>query len=210
MNAPNQANKKEESESRLHCSAEWHLAKLKTGVAGIIYSHSMKISSKSENYFCSIPQMAEYLEKDDRTIGNAFNELEAAGFFQRVREEPGKAVNYRPVRHKEWAERHPDKCIKKSEIPRSAERDPLGKTLTAACGQEINSFFFPHVLSGLRKTKFTDEQIVAEFRVFLDQESETEIRAKYGWKNSGTARRFKEYLQMKWVYYQQQPVAVSE
>jgi len=195
----------DEVDQRLHCSAEWHLAKLKTGVAGIIYTHAIKVSRKSQNYYCSIPQMAAYFGKDERTIGNAFHELEAAEFFERVREETGKAVNYRPVPHQEWGEHHPGRCLEKSEMQRQAERDALGTTLNAVCGQEIKTFFFPNVLKGLRKTQFTDAQIIDEFRLFLSQPSEVEIRAKYGWKHSGTARRFKEYLEMKWAYYERIP-----
>jgi hypothetical protein len=39
-----------EEECELHCSAEWHLAKLKTGLAGIVCTDAIEVSRKSQNY----------------------------------------------------------------------------------------------------------------------------------------------------------------
>jgi hypothetical protein len=187
--------------SSLHCSAEWHLAQMRTNIACAVYTHAMKVSRKSDNYWCSQPQMARYFSRDPRTIAAAFDELEDAGFFERLGQEPGKAVHYRPVPHQEWGEGHPGKCLEKTAC--ESRHDPLGTQLYAVSGGKVTHFCFPNVLKSLRKPGFTDDEIVGQFKEFLGWEQEQEIQQMYGWP--GAVKRFREYLEMKW-YIRQHPV----
>ena len=183
-------------ESKLHCSSERHLARLKTQCVGIVHSHALRMSKESENYYCSIPQMAAYFDKDPRTIRAAFRELTKLGFFEVIRRENGKAVNYRPLGHTEWAEKHPGQCVEKLAMPWDGETDPLGRSLYSVSGARVT--FFPNVLKGLRRHEFTDAEIITEWKQFLSEQDPLVWR--------GIIKRFNEYLPMKKHLYSQRPV----
>ena len=181
-------------ESSLYCSAEWHLARLKSQCAGIIYSHALRLSVQSENYYCSIPTMAAYFHKDPKTIRQAFQQLAELGFFDILRQERGRAVNYRPVRHSEWAACHPGQCVEKLEMPWDSEGDPLGRALYSASGARVS--FFPNVLKALRRHGLSDDEIISEWKQFLPDHP-------MAWR--GVVKRFTEYLSAKKGRYQGPP-----
>jgi hypothetical protein len=156
------------------------------------------MSKQSQNYYCSVPQMAAYFDKTESTIRKAFRELRKLGFFEVIRFEKGKAVNYRPVGHLEWAKAHPDQCIEKLSMPWDSETDPLGRSLYAASGARVS--FFPNVLKGLRRHGFNDAEIVTEWKQFISEQDDPLI-----WR--GIVKRFNEYLPMKKHLYSQGLVA---
>jgi hypothetical protein len=184
----------ETEDSKLHCSSEWHLVRFDHQCAGIIYSHALRLTQESENYYCSIPQMAHYFNKDERTIASAFHELEAHGFFEVIRHENGKAVNYRPIAHHAWAESddHRRQCVEKLKMSWDGEGDPLGRALYAISGEQVK-FFFPNVLKSFRKHGLTDEDIIGAWKQFLISEEPT--NGGPVWK--GIIHRFNQYLRVK-------------
>ncbi len=176
-------------DSKFHCSAEWHLSRLKTMCAGLIYTHAMMLAKRSHNYYCSQRDMAEYFDKNRRTIAAAFQELVSLGFFEEIRADAGKAVNYRPVKHTEWAEKHPNQCVEKLAMPWDGEDDPLGRDLYAVSGGRVKAFF-PNVLKSFRKIVNNDAAIITAFKEFWPTDD----------GSRGVVRRFGSYLRVKFAY----------
>lgn len=95
----------------MHCSAEWHLVRLKTRkMSSLIYSLALRLTGKSGVFRVSVGQLAKYLHSSDRTVRRALKALVDSGFFQVISSAPGLPVAYRPVSHGEWAAAHPRKC----------------------------------------------------------------------------------------------------
>ena len=97
----------------------------------------------------------------------ALDELVECGWAEVIHKEPGKPVTYRFVSHKEWARCHPDYCIVKDSMPWEGEGDPLARQLQVVSGGLAK--FHPNQMNGLRKSEWPDNEIVTEFRVFLDR-----------------------------------------
>ncbi|HKW61035.1 MAG TPA: hypothetical protein VJN89_00700 [Candidatus Acidoferrum sp.] len=97
----------------------------------------------------------------------ALEELVEWGWAEIVHKEAGKPVTYRFIDHGEWALVHPGYCVEKSTMPWEGEGDPLAKQLHAVSGGLVK--FYPGQMTGLRKSGMDDDQITAEFRIFLDR-----------------------------------------
>jgi hypothetical protein len=186
-------------DSPIHCSHEWHFARYTgpgSSLVPLLYGISFHLAGESGVFRPSLQGIQRYLN-----VGNADNIYAAAellvtdGFWEVIERENGKPVKYRPVRHKDWAEQHPNRCTKKIEIDWVQEDEPLaalGRSLYAVLGGEK---FHRNVLLGVRNAappNSTDEEIVTHGKKFL--------AADKG-KGSGVARRkrFLEYLRDLWV-----------
>ena len=90
------------SESQLHCSAEWHMAQMKSRFAAVIYTWARKVSRRSGRFYASAQNMAAYFRVDRKVILRALKELVANGFLILVRAERGKPNVYKVIDHKEW------------------------------------------------------------------------------------------------------------
>jgi hypothetical protein len=194
--------KSDPGESKFYCSAEWHYARFKHQFAGVVHSHALRLAQKSNNYYCSIADMAEYFHKDERTIADIFHELAERGWFEVINRDAGHAVNYRPIPHKSWAASHPHQCVEKGKKAQGGASDPLGAALFSISGGRATKVFFPNVLKGFRSCNFTDDEIIQEWTSFLSERFELEIQARVGFR--GISKRFKEFLKMKWALYSQQ------
>jgi hypothetical protein len=202
MTEPNKTNVNFEV-SKFYCSAEWHLARFTHQLAGVIYSHALRLSRESRNYYCSVSDMAEYFDKDPRTVADSFHELAENGFFEIINRDAGKAVNYRPIPHKIWAASHTSQCVEKVKKSQDLAGDPLGRALYASSGGRATKVFFPNVLKGFRAHKFTDDEITCEWTSFLGEVFELEIQKQVGFR--GIVKRFNDYLGMKRALYSQRP-----
>jgi hypothetical protein len=175
----------ENQDSPFHCSAEWHFARF-TGdgaaLAPLVYNMMFHVAGESGNFAASAVKIAKYLNVTDRYIYDAVGLLVAAGFLQVIEEEKGKPTQYRPVAHKEWAEKHPGYCTTKIEklFP---DEDPLGKKLFGILG---GVKCYPNWLKGLRNTGATDEQIEQSGKAFMEQDKGSGSRGR--WK------RFQDYV----------------
>lgn len=150
--------------SRLYCSAEWHFARFEGGTyAGLIYSLALRVAAKSGKFFASIPELAKYFDADEQAIREAIHLLVLSGFFQVENAVKGRAVEYWPVPHSDWANVHPGCCINKDQLPYS-DGDPLGRALWAICGGQYS--FQPNFLKSLRKTGHSDAVIEEHFKQF--------------------------------------------
>jgi hypothetical protein len=154
-----------------HCSWEWHLVECDSNFAPLLYSFGCRLSSKSEAFYPSVPSIANHFCKDRTTVFNALEELVAMGWAEVLHREPGKPVVYRFLDHEEWARNYPDLCTEKDVMPWEGEGDSLGRELFAVSGGRAK--FLPHQMIGLRKSGFSDPQIVSEFRTFLDRNPQT-------------------------------------
>lgn len=94
-----------------HCCAEWHLAKLQSHVAALIYSLALQLTKKSGVFFLSAPQLSAYLNSSDRTVRRALHSLVECGLFEVVDRTNGFSVQYRPVVHKDWSTHNPGRCF---------------------------------------------------------------------------------------------------
>ncbi len=102
----------------LYCSSEWHLLRIKEAtLAPAIYSLGFHVSKETGEFWVSIPKLAKYLDSDPKTVRAALHTLVETEFFVILRKEQGKSVVYGVVAHKEWARRHPGRCVVKQEKP---------------------------------------------------------------------------------------------
>jgi len=175
-----------EDQSSFYCSVEWHLRELNSGLAPLLYSWGRMISFKSDRFFPSVESIARYFRYNRATVFRILQELVKCGWAEIVQQEPGKAVVYRFFDHDEWARMHPNCCIAKDVMPWEGHGDPLGMALYAASGGKAK--FFPRQMNGLRKSGFTDDEIVLEFQVFLSRAPQT----GGDWK--GVYYRFRTHL----------------
>ena len=154
--------------SEYYCSAEWHIARLKSTFAMAIYSFALRISNKSGRFSCSTENLADYFKCDRKSISRAIGELKAAGFFKVISEEPFNPTVYEVVTHKKWAEANQGKCTSRIKFPWSGiEEDELGRQLWAASGQRLR--FMKFQLAAFRKSGLHDAAIISNFKAFLDR-----------------------------------------
>lgn len=180
----------ENQDSPFHCSAEWHFARF-TGdgaaLAPLVYNMMFHVAGESGNFAASAVKIAKYLNVTDRYVYDAVGVLVAAGFLQVIEEELGKPTQYRPIAHKEWAEKHPGFCTKKIEklFP---DEDPLGPKLFGILGGEK---YFPNLLKGLRNTGATDEQIEQSAKDFMEHDKGNGSRSR--------RKRFQDHLRAQYT-----------
>jgi hypothetical protein len=153
--------------SSFYCSPEYHLQRMRSGLAPSLWGWGRRLSSVSECFWPSINQIAEYFNRDRTTVMRALFELVGEEWAEVIDSEPGKTVNYRFLSHDEWAKKHPGKCVVKERMPWDGEGDVLGARLYAISGGRAK--FLPNQMNGLRKFGFEDDTIATEFKVFLDR-----------------------------------------
>lgn len=93
-----------------HCSADWHLIRLGKYAAPI---HALMLRVQDDDFFGSVPQMAEYFRSGENSIRRPLRKMKALGFVMQIASRPGESKKYRALTHKEWAERHPGQCCVK-------------------------------------------------------------------------------------------------
>ncbi|MGC1907419.1 MAG: hypothetical protein WA715_26580, partial [Candidatus Acidiferrum sp.] len=150
----------------LHCSAEWHMQDMNSRLVHPVYTLGRRLSKQSERFYASVGTLAHYFFRDRTTIIRAISELVNSGWAKAIDREPGKPVTYRFVSHQEWAKDHPGCCIEKDSTPGASEGDPLGRLLHSLSSGRAK--FLPNQMQGLRKFKFTDEEVAIEFEKFLN------------------------------------------
>jgi hypothetical protein len=183
----------DKEDSPIHCSAEWHFMRYSgpgSTLVPVVYSIAWHLAGESENFRLSGEKLAAYLNKKKADeIYAAASLLVADGFFQVIEQPDGMPVEYKPIRHKEWAATHPNRCTKKIEID-WVQDDPelaqLGKNLYAILGGER---FHKNILLGVRNAApgLTDEEICAQGKKFL-------VLDKGKGKGQQRRERFIEYL----------------
>jgi hypothetical protein len=156
----------DDRETAYHCTATWHLARM-SKAAGLIYSLACVISKISHQFFCSAPNLAQYLDYERRQIYRALRELETARFLELISSRNFQTNVYRVVLHAEWAEKHPGKCATKQTFVWEAEGDELGRQMYALSGGRYR--FREHEVKILRKTGLTEKDILAEWQDFIDR-----------------------------------------
>jgi hypothetical protein len=162
-----------------HCSAEWHLARLRQ-VCALIYPVMLRVSSAesgprigsiANRFFGSANSLASYLGYSESQILIGFKELQELGFIE-LQDSRKFAPNvYRVLRHDEWAQRHPGQCTSKVKYPWTGEGDLFGGSLWIASGSRVK--FQPNQIRGLRNLGFSDGVILAHFENFWTQHSDT-------------------------------------
>lgn len=187
------------TEAYYHCSAEWHLSRLKDSkdrkapFAAILYPFAYRLSKKSGRFHCSAVRLAGHFGVSKWTIIRAMEALILAGFFVVISKELFQSTTYRVVSHKDWAKDHPGACAVKAAFPWSDESgDELGVRLHTASGGRTK--WHPNLLASLRKTGLSDDQIVTRFDAFVRQEIERhQAEGRHGgWKS--VPLKFAKYL----------------
>lgn len=163
-------------DSALHCSAVWHLFRLKGKGARLcipLWERSMALAHESGRYRLSGRSgAAPYFGVTEAEVYCAAALLVESGWWNVLDENLGKPTVYHPLRHGKpdsvkgsWLETHPNQCCQKLVMPWSAEGDPLGPRLWAITGQT----YYPNHLAGWRKrTGLTDDRIVERTKEFME------------------------------------------
>lgn len=173
----------------LHCSSEWHLYHFKSNLAPLVYSHAVHISGTSGTYFVSLGTLAKYFRVNYKTAYNAVRELVENGWFVVVSKKQGDVTTYRVRDHKTWERDFPGQCATKLEYPWSGEdSDRLAVEIFAAGGGRVKCY--PSHLTALRKTGFSEPEIVSLWKEFL---ADNPPKSKQ-WK--GALYRFMESLRL--------------
>jgi biotin operon repressor len=155
------------AETEYHCTAEWHLSRMRSKYAAPVYGFALRLSRKSGSFYASQIRLSEYFGCSRRTIWAAVQELEAIGFFVRISRSRFRTTVFTVLDHGTWAKRNPGKCPSKIEMPWSAEGQVLGRELHAISGGRVK--FRPEQIEYL-KSNFTDEEIKQGFHRLLGQE----------------------------------------
>jgi hypothetical protein len=176
----------ESLDSRLHCSSVFHLVRLKGhGSAFVLplYDLSMRVAGQSGRFFPRLTEIALYLDCNRNQLYEAARLLRDNGWWEVLSQSLGKASDYHPLGHDEWAEVNGDAlCCKKMTMPWDEEpHDKLGKELYAVTG---GIKFFPQILQGWRKFG-TDEQLVERAKKFMETNPE---------RTAGKPARFRKQL----------------
>jgi hypothetical protein len=153
--------------SSFHCTAEWHLQKLNSRFAPVLYFWAGRLSAKSESFFPSVDNIAQYFSVHRTTVFRALDELIFYEWFEIIHNEPGKPVVYRVRSHKELVSEGRLECVQKETFPWTGEGDRLGQNLYATSGGRV--MFYPRQMQGLRNSGLDDTRIIQEFRIFLDR-----------------------------------------
>jgi len=154
-----------------HCTAEWHLTRMKSRWALAVYNFALRISKESGVFFCSAVRLAEYFGCNERSIRRAHKQLLEAAFFELTDQVTYEPNVYKVVRHKLWAEKHPGKCVMKREFPWSQDGNQLGRALWSVSGGQAP--FMNHHIKSLQKLGFSDEEIISEFKAFWSSHRHT-------------------------------------
>lgn len=155
----------------LQCDANKHLWSL-GGAAVAIYWKLYAVTYAGplghNDYFTSIEAMSEFLGCDYSTCRRAFNALVTDGWLLKAEgENPYKPKNYHIVTHDDWIKTHPDKCYVREEMVWDGEaHDKLAQSLWKASGG--NTEWHPNMLSSLRKSGFSDEEIENRWHSFIE------------------------------------------
>jgi hypothetical protein len=177
--------------SHYHCSAEWHLARLKgkgAYYAPLVLSMALHLGKKSGVFSASIPRLAAYFNASENTIRKAIHLLVGQGFLEEISKEDGASYCYLPLTHREWAAKHPGRCTEKESMPWSNEPgDTLGVGLYAISGGRFKPY--PNFVKAMRNTGFDDAAIVQHFRNFAQQQKP--VGKKW---NIGFSGQFIKYL----------------
>jgi hypothetical protein len=170
----------------IECNAEWHFARY-NGEGGTlcsaVYNTAYRFTLKYPTFYCSAPQIAEFLNANIKTVQAAIDLLVLDGFFEHVTAEPGKAYGYRAVSHKDWRAKHnlhanePDHadhvnyCAYRNKLPEYMQGDELGKkmfAISSACFRPYAAF-----LVSFRETGQSDDAIAKHWRTFLETNKPT-------------------------------------
>jgi hypothetical protein len=187
-------------ETHYHCTAEWHLSKLKGSgatLAPLIYNFAFYLSKKSGVFYASIPRLAAYFSADEKTVRKAIRLLVKQGFFELLGQSPGATVRYKPISHTIWKTKYLG-CSEKLTAPWANEpgQDKLAVQLHAISGGQYTAF--SNLIKGMRNTRHSEAAILEHFRTFIDIERPVGKR----WGN-GFSGHFIQYLR-------QQPVVVQK
>jgi hypothetical protein len=165
----NQSKPELESE-RYHCSAEWHLFRLKHR-CGVIHSRLVQLTQNGKRpFFGSQEGLAEYFGCSTKTVNRAFEQLVSAGFLELTRKAaPGETNSYRLVDHATWAKAHPNKCLTRMEMPWANDESPLGKQLWAYThGIEWKLYQVKNIL----KLGLPDEEVIERLIDYWEKEGQ--------------------------------------
>jgi hypothetical protein len=155
----------EHSYSKFHCCAEWHLAKLKSYAAVVIYGHGLRLSKNSGIYSASADEIAHFFDLHENGFYGAVKKLVKAGFFVLIKS--GKTAfessEYKVLTHTEWAVANPGLCTEKEDF--GWESIKLGQQMFAMSGRKIKVKSFQ--VRNLLNTGLSEDLIIAAWGTFL-------------------------------------------
>jgi hypothetical protein len=149
------------------CDATWHLRKhgalalaIYNKIAAITYD---QLSNTYGVYFSSGRALAEFYGTSENHVTQVLRELKTAGWLEGIGNAAiYKSKNYHYVLHDEWAAKHPGKCYVRTPLAWDGEdHDELAQSLYKHSGGR--TFWHEEMLTALRATGATDEEIVGEW-----------------------------------------------
>ncbi len=175
---------------RLNCCAEYHFARMSGDGASLVpllYNISFHLAGDSQNFHLPVRHVAKFLDTSEDYVYAAANLLVVSGFWEVIERRDGRATMYRPVGHKEWAEKRGAKyCTVKAEFPFKDETESakLGAKLFGITGE---GNFYDDVLTGWLKLG-TSEQLQEWAIEFMKTDAD---------KGKGRKKRLADFFKQK-------------
>jgi hypothetical protein len=160
---------------RFCCSVERHL--FRSGLALAVYQKLYGLTSKKGWVFHTSKEgLQHFFGVSKNGLGNAFKLLVKLGWLEEldanpetlyeIRKQEFRPKNYRVIPHKEWVLTHPDQCLDETMPWDGEEKDRLGSDLWNV--SKGNLKWFGGQLKAVRRSGFSDDEIVARFGTFVD------------------------------------------
>jgi len=172
---------------RFCCSVERHL--FRSGLALAVYGKLYGLTSKKGwVYHTSKESLQMWFGVSQKGLSNAFKLLVKLGWLEELDADPEtvyeikkrehRSKNYRVVPHKEWVLTHQDRCTVENMPGDGETKDKLGSDLWNV--SKGNLKWYASQLTAVRKSGFSDRDLVAQFRTFVeDKRRENDASGKY-------------------------------
>jgi hypothetical protein len=172
------------------CRPSFHISQLTghgTEPAFLLYDTCCMIAHETGKSYLNFQKtVGPFIHRSEKTLYTTAKLLEQAGWLEVVSRKPGDPTCYRPIKHDEWALKHPGKCIQ-TYSPDYWEKDPLGSAFYGFTGGiKIGG---PNVLIGWRKL-LSDEQIL----MHLEHYVKSHPKPRYNNQHTTWIKEFGNYL----------------
>lgn len=161
-------------DTSINCNEQYHFSRFSgpgSNLAPRLYAIMLHVAKENGTFWASLKNLRKFLlVTNDNLIYRAVRLLVLSGFVEVIEATDGMPTKYRPIGHKQWAEKYADLklCCKRVEKFPFPTEDDLGPKLYGILGGEK---FFPNVLKGLRATRASDAQLLVLAKKFMEKDA---------------------------------------
>ena len=160
-------------ESEFVCTTPWHMARMKSQSADVVYDFMCNVAHKTQKFYVSVERTANYLGIHPDTVRDAIKELVANRWCFLLQKGYYEPNVYQPVlNHKEWAAANPGQCCEKTVFVWTAENDKLGQALWAVTDGQIKpkSHIIKSIRGMMKQLGCSQDEVTAEFKTWYPRQ----------------------------------------